>query len=85
MSKEVTIYTFSTCPFCIKAKELLENENIEYNEIEISNNREKLKELKKETSCGTVPQIFVGTRFIGGCDDLVEIHRNGEFNEIFDR
>ncbi|MBS4537262.1 glutaredoxin 3 [Clostridium sp. D2Q-11] len=83
MSKEVTIYTFSTCPFCIRAKELLDRENIKYKEIEISNDREKLDVLEQKTGHSTVPQIFVSDKFIGGCDDLMEIHSNGKFNDIF--
>lgn len=83
MSKNITIYTFKTCPFCIKSKELLSKEKVDYTEIEISNQKYKLDELEEKTGIGTVPQIFVNERFIGGCDDLLELHRNGKFDEIF--
>jgi len=83
MNKDVTMYTFSTCPFCIRAKEMLDRENIKYEEIEISNDREKLDVLEQKTGHSTVPQIFVGDKFIGGFDDLMDIHRNGKFNDIF--
>ncbi len=83
MSKKVIIYTFKTCPFCIRAKRLLNNKRIDYEEIDISNQKEKLKELETKTGCSTVPQIFVDDKFIGGCDDIVELHKKGEFDGVF--
>lgn len=83
MTKNITIYTFNTCPYCKRAKRLMDNKGVEYEEIEISNDREKLEELKKKTNSGTVPQIFVDDKFIGGCDDIVELHKKGEFDEVF--
>lgn len=83
MSKNVTIYTFSTCPYCIRAKRLMDNKGVKYEEIEISNNNEKLEELKQRTNSATVPQIFINDRFIGGCDDIVELHKKGEFDKVF--
>lgn len=84
MKQNVTMYTFSTCPYCIRAKGLLDQEGIPYHEIEISRHQDKLDELEKQTGCGTVPQIFVGEQFIGGCDDLMALHKNQErFNNKF--
>lgn len=83
MKKEIKIYTFKTCPYCIKAKKLLEDEGIDYSEIDITDKRDKLKELALETNCSTVPQIFVDNRFIGGCDDLVALYEKGDLNNIF--
>jgi len=83
MSKEVIIYTFKTCPFCIKAKNLLNKEGINFTEIDITDKEEKLDELEKITGSGTVPQIFIDDRFIGGCDDLVKLHQDGDFDKLF--
>ncbi|NBI05853.1 glutaredoxin 3 [Senegalia massiliensis] len=83
MSNNVTIYTFSTCPYCIRAKRLMNNKGVKYEEIEISNNKEKLEELKQKTNSTTVPQIFINDKFIGGCDDIVELHKKGEFDKVF--
>lgn len=83
MKKDVIIYTFETCPYCIKAKRLLNDESIGFTEIEISNQKERLSELKKKTNCSTVPQIFVDDKFIGGCDDVITLHKKGKFDEIF--
>lgn len=83
MNKEVVIYTFKTCPYCIKAKDLLKDEGIDFKEVEISRERSKLDELEKDTGCSTVPQVFVNNDFIGGCDDIVALHKEGKFDKIF--
>jgi len=82
MNKKVTIYTWSTCPFCVKAKRLLDAKGIGYTEIEISGQRDKLQELKAKTKSGTVPQIFIDEKFIGGCDDLYALDRTGELEDL---
>ncbi|WP_432663875.1 glutaredoxin 3 [Wukongibacter baidiensis] len=83
MKKEVVIYTFDTCPYCIRAKRLLNNKGVNFKEIDITNRREVLSELKEKTDCSTVPQVFVNDKFIGGCDDIVGLHKRGEFDDIF--
>ncbi|SCG81675.1 Glutaredoxin-3 Grx3 [Proteiniborus sp. DW1] len=83
MSKNVLIYTFETCPYCIRAKRLLSRNNIEFQEVDITNDEDKLNDLEKKTGVGTVPQIFVDGNFIGGCDDLYELYRNKEFPKVF--
>ncbi len=83
MSKNVLIYTFETCPYCIRAKRLLSKNNIDFEEIDITDNEDKLIELEKKTGIDTVPQIFVGESFIGGCDDLYALYKSGEFHKTF--
>ncbi len=83
MTKKVEIYTWRTCPYCVRAKGLLESEQVEYTEYEISGDRNKLKELKKQTGSGSVPQVFVDGKFMGGCDEITALHRNGEFDKVF--
>jgi len=83
MKKEVVIYTFDTCPYCIRAKMLLNNKGVDFKEIDITNERDKLQELKIKTKCSTVPQIFVNDKFIGGCDDIIALHKEGSFDDIF--
>lgn len=82
MKRNVVIYTFSTCPYCIKAKELLKNKEVDFTEIDITNQRDKLNELKEKTNCSTVPQIFINDKFIGGCDDIITLHKEGSLDEI---
>lgn len=82
MNKKVEIYTWTYCPYCIRAKQLLDKKGISYNEYVIDNDRAKLMELKERTGSGTVPQIFVDETFIGGCDDLYALEGRGQLDEI---
>ena len=74
----VKIYTTGTCPYCISAKQLLAKRGVtELNEIrvdQIAGEREKMMAL---TNRRTVPQIFIGTTHVGGCDDLVALDSKG--------
>ncbi len=81
--KKVDIYTWQTCPFCIRAKQLLDFEKIPYREHKIDGDTAALDELKARTGIGSVPQIFVDDVFIGGCDELHSRHDAGEFASLF--
>ncbi len=74
----VKIYTTSTCPYCIAAKQLLAKRGVtELNEIrvdQVSGEREKMMTL---TNRRTVPQIFIGSIHVGGCDDLIALDGKG--------
>jgi len=77
----VTIYTKDFCPYCITAINLLERQKADYQEINLTNDPEKLEKLKNETNFYTVPQIFIGNEFIGGCDDLYDLEKKGELDK----
>jgi len=74
----VKIYTTGTCPYCISAKQLLARRGVtDLNEIrvdQIAGEREKMMAL---TNRRTVPQIFIGSTHVGGCDDLVALDGKG--------
>jgi len=75
----VTIYGTDNCPYCIKAKNLLEHENIPYKEIRVDVNDAERDIMMKLSGRRTVPQIFVGSHHIGGFDDLHALHQKGGF------
>lgn len=85
MENDIEIYTLSTCPFCTKAKELLRDNYLDYNEHEISDNetamRKKLGELFHISGNVTVPQIVINNKHIGGYSDLKELFKSGEIAE----
>jgi len=81
--KKVEIYTWSFCPFCVEAKNILREKDISFEEIIIDGNTKTLKRLKKKTACATVPQIFVDDVFVGGCDDLKALIKESNFNKTF--
>jgi len=81
--KKVKIYTTPYCPFCIKAKQLLKNKNIDFKEIDLSEEPEKFDEMsKKSNGARTVPQIFVEDTHIGDCDYIHELDNKGELDKI---
>lgn len=80
----VTIYTKPTCPYCVAAKQLLGNKNVEFTEIEVfdmtSDERAALSE--KTGGYRTVPQIFIKDTFIGGFDNLNKLNNEGKLDEM---
>ena len=80
---KVKIYTTPYCPFCIKAKRLLMSKNIDFKEIDLSEEPEKFDEMiKKSNGAKTVPQIFVDDTHIGDCDYIHELDNQGKLDKI---
>lgn len=74
----VRIYTTGTCPYCIRAKQLLAERGVtEMEEIRVDVHRERRAEMTERTGRRTVPQIFIGNTHVGGCDDLMALDANG--------
>lgn len=66
----IDIYTKQTCPFCHRAKALLQQKGAAFNEIAIDGDAEKRAGMIERSGRTTVPQIFIDGKHIGGCDDL---------------
>tara|TARA_B100000287_G_C20618726_1_gene775122 strand:- start:617 stop:868 length:252 start_codon:yes stop_codon:yes gene_type:complete len=79
--KEVIIYTTKTCPYCYKAKSLLKALNVSYKEISVDFNSKLRAEMALKAGKTSVPQIWIGSDHIGGCDDLHELHKAGDLLE----
>lgn len=80
---QITIYTKPYCPFCIRAVDLLEKKGVVFTEIEAAFDPEKRQEmLQRSGGRATFPQIFVGERHIGGCDDMMALERAGELDPL---
>ena len=79
----VEIYTKFFCPYCARAKKLLEEKGVDYQEYEISEGGPKREEMiKRAGGRSTVPQIFVDDRHIGGSDDLAALERAGKLDPL---
>lgn len=76
------MYSKDYCPYCVMAKELLEKKGQNVTVIDVQHNEVKRKEMIEKTGKGTVPQIFINGKYIGGYDDLAELEKNGELDEI---
>ncbi|MCQ3829024.1 glutaredoxin 3 [Microbulbifer elongatus] len=80
--KDVVIYTTRYCPFCIRAKYLLDNKNVPYTEISVDGDRALRAEMTAKAGRHTVPQIWIGDHHVGGCDELMAIERSGELDSL---
>ena len=80
---EVTIYTTMMCPFCARAKSLLDHKGVKYEEIDVTFSGKKRRKMT-ELSGGryTVPQIFIGGEAIGGSDELVALEMGGHLDGL---
>lgn len=79
----ITIYTTPICPYCTRAKGLLKRKNAAFTEIDVSED-----ELQRETMRGrsggrnSVPQIFIGSKHVGGCDDIHALDAQGKLDAL---
>ena len=74
----VKIYTTATCPYCISAKQLLKTRGVtQLDEIRVDLAPDERRKMMDLTGRRTVPQIFIGTTHVGGCDDLVALDSRG--------
>ena len=79
----VTIYTKPYCPYCVRALMLLEQKGVEFTEIEAAFDPAKRHEMvQRAGGRATFPQIFVGDRHIGGCDEMVALDRAGKLDPL---
>ncbi len=79
---EIVIYTTQVCPYCVAAKNFLKSKGLEWREVRVDLDpaeREKMVATAKRTS---VPQIFIGDTHVGGYDDMMALHRAGNFEPL---
>lgn len=80
---QITIYTKPYCPYCIRAVDLLEKKGVAFTEIEAAFDPDKRREmLQRSGGRATFPQIFIGERHIGGCDDMMALERDGQLDPL---
>ena len=80
---QIEIYTWSRCPFCIRAKGLLNKKGAEYREYCIDGDDEARQKMADRAQGRTsLPQIFINDNHIGGCDDIYELDRKGELDPL---
>ncbi len=79
----VVIYSKDYCPYCVRAKQLMETLGQDYNEIDLGKNPELVMEVvQKSGGMRTVPQVFIDDKHIGGYDDLAALHEKGELEPL---
>ena len=79
---KVVIYTTSYCPYCFGAKQLLREKQIEFEEIDVTEDPQRRSEMERLSARRTVPQIFINGRPIGGFDDARYLDSTGELDKL---
>ena len=77
---KVEVFCTPYCPYCVRAKKLLEQKNVEYEEIRVDQLPERHDEMIKRSNATSVPQIFIDDYHVGGCDDLFELEAEGKLD-----
>jgi glutaredoxin 3 len=80
---KITIYTTPICPYCVRAKALLRKKGANFDEVDVfmdSIARDQME--SRANGQRTVPQIFIGDRHVGGCDELYSLERAGELDPL---
>jgi glutaredoxin 3 len=82
----VEIYTRDFCGYCEAAKDLLRCKGVTFKEIDVTGDRQRRSEMVARSGGGTtVPQIFVGSRHLGGCEELYGLERAGKLDALLGR
>jgi len=76
--QEVTMYTTAVCPYCVQAKRILKAKGVDtITEVRVDLQPQERQRMMETTGRRTVPQIFIGTTHVGGCDDLMALDARG--------
>ena len=74
---KIEVFCTPYCPYCVRAKKLLEQKNVEYEDIRVDQDPERHDEMIKRSNRTSVPQIFIDDYHVGGCDDLFDLEAEG--------
>ena len=80
----VTMYTTRWCPYCVAARELLDALGVGYEDIDVGGKPVLRAEMERKSGRYTVPQIWIGSRHVGGFDDIDALHRRGLLLPLLD-
>ncbi|WP_017443843.1 glutaredoxin 3 [Gayadomonas joobiniege] len=79
---KVTMYSKQWCPFCMRAKQLLKDKQVDFDEIDIGKHPELRDQMIQLSQRTTVPQVFINEHHVGGWDDLAAANASGELDKL---
>ncbi|WP_177418598.1 glutaredoxin 3 [endosymbiont of Lamellibrachia barhami] len=79
---KVVMYTTAICPYCVRAKFMLKNKQVDYKEIRIDTDHEAMQVMMQRSRRNTVPQIFIDEYHVGGYDDMAALEMAGRLDEL---
>jgi len=78
----VTVYVSDWCPYCQRAKSLLQKKQVVFSEINVDDDEKYRAEMIARSNRRTVPQIFIGNKHVGGCDELYALDGSGDLDRL---
>ncbi len=81
-SPRVVMYATGWCPYCMRARNLLESKGVAFEEIDVEATAERRAEMRQKSGRNSVPQIFIGDTHVGGCDDLHALEAEGRLDAL---
>lgn len=78
----VVIYLTPICPYCVRARFLLDKKGVEYTVIDVATDTKLWDEMSRRSKRDTVPQVFIDDRHVGGFDDMAALDVDGELDEL---
>jgi glutaredoxin 3 len=79
---DVVVYLAGWCPYCQRARGLLSKKGVQVREIDVDDDPRLREEMIARSGRRTVPQIFIGEKHVGGCDDLLALDERGELDRL---
>ena len=79
---EVLMYSTRWCPFCVRAKRLLDSKKVAYRDIDVGAEPAERVRMMELSGQRTVPQIWIGSQHVGGCDELFALERAGKLDGL---
>jgi glutaredoxin 3 len=79
---DVVVYLAGWCPYCQRARGLLSKKGVQFREIDVDDDPQLREEMSARSGRRTVPQIFIGEKHVGGCDDLLALDERGELDRL---
>lgn len=80
--QQVVMYTTAICPYCLRAKHLLQRKAVPFEEIHVDGDADKMQIMIQRSGRYTVPQVFIGEHHVGGYDDMAELEERGELDRL---
>jgi len=81
---EIVMYASGWCPYCDQARRLMTKKGLAFKEIDVDEDAKLREEMIARSGRRTVPQIFIGAKHIGGCDELFALERSGELDPLIE-
>ncbi|MEG0637429.1 MAG: glutaredoxin 3 [Pseudomonas sp.] len=79
---DVIVYSSDYCPYCSRAKHLLQSKGVAFEEIKVDGKPQLRAEMSQKAGRTSVPQIWIGSTHVGGCDDLYALERSGKLDGL---